>query len=122
MKFAILAAALLFAPAAYALDFTSPLTDITGKPIPNCDTSQPCGKVLTLGDAAAIAMLAPDAQNAPQTPGDEKVKRFQLALKVHDAKDVKLTAEETTLIKAQIAKVYPPLIVGRSWELLDPAK
>lgn len=122
MKIALFLTLLLSIPSsALALDFTAPLTDFDGKPIPNCPTPAPCDKVLMLGDAAAIALLAPDAPNGPQTAGDEKVKRFQLALKIRGAKDVKLSAEETALIKAQIAKDYPPLIVGRAWALLDPA-
>lgn len=35
--------------------------------------------------------------------------------------DPTLTADEITLIKKLVAKAYNPLVVGRTWELLDPA-
>lgn len=33
---------------------------------------------------------------------------------------VDLKAEQVTLIKERVAKGWPPLIVARAWELLDP--
>lgn len=98
---------------ASALDFTQVLKDLDGKPIKNDD------KELTLGEAATIALLAPFQDE--QAKGDTKAKRFLLAIKVRQAKDAKLTAEEVKEIKDVVAKAFAPLVVGRVWEIIDPA-
>lgn len=123
MKFLMVAGiSLLFSTGAFATDFTTALRDLDGNPLPNCPDGSKCGRVLTLGDVSALAMLASDDPHGPQTTGDEKVRRFELALKVRDIKDVHLTAEEISLLKAQIARDFPPLVVGRAWAILDPPK
>ncbi len=53
--------------------------------------------------------------------GEQKAKRFLLAIKVRQAKDAKLTSDEVTEIKKVVAKGYSPLVVGRVWEIVDPA-
>jgi hypothetical protein len=40
---------------------------------------------------------------------------------VRQAKDAKLTAEEVKEIKDVVAKAFAPLVVGRVWEIIDPA-
>lgn len=52
--------------------------------------------------------------------GTEKMKRFQLAVKVHGSKAVTLTAEEISLIKTLVGKGYNALIVGQVWKMIDP--
>jgi hypothetical protein len=52
--------------------------------------------------------------------GEEKIKRFNLALKITKTDFPDLSAEEIAEIKKLIAKGYPPLIVGRCYEILDP--
>lgn len=100
-----------------AIDFTVVLTDLDGKPITT--EAQGKGETVTLGKAAATALLMsfPDEQNLD---GAEKVKRFGLAVKIREAKDVALSAEDVALVKKVIAKTYGALIVGRAWPLLDP--
>ena len=99
--------------AASAIDFTEVLKDLDGKPI-----KHESGE-LTLGEAATIALLAPYQDE--QAKGDTKAKRFLLAIKVRQATDVKLTAEEVKEIKDVVAKAFAPLVVGRVWEIIDPA-
>lgn len=104
-----------FSAPALAADFSTVITDLNGKPL----TGQSEGKTLTLGEVCANALLAqfPDETNLP---GADKVKRFDLAMKVSTAKNVTLSAEDTALLKTVIAKGFGPLVVGRSWALLDP--
>jgi hypothetical protein len=108
--------AFLITPA-WALDFTAQLKQLDGSAFVD-----PSGKEapVTLGTIAEISLLTtyPDEQNLS---GEEKTKRFSLALKIHEKKEVPLTADEITLIKKLIAKNYNALITGRAWELLDPA-
>jgi hypothetical protein len=101
---------------AASIDFMQPMIDLTGQPIP---TSQTDKTPVTLGDVAATALLNsyPDERDIT---GDEKVKRFDLAVLAKGGKPVDLTAENVAKIKQLIAKSYGPLIVGRAYAILDP--
>ena len=104
--------------AAYAIDFSSPITQLNGEPFVGQD-----GKTMntTLAIVAENALLA-SYQDEQNLSGEDKVKRFVLARKIHEnEKNVELTADEITLIKKLIAKSYNPLITGESWRILDPA-
>lgn len=112
----LVAAALTFAVPALAVDFGSPIKQLDGS-VMRTDDKQ----VLTLDTVVENALLAsyPDEQTLS---GEEKVKRFKLAVRIHDQrKDPTLTADETALIKKLVAKAYNPLVVGQAWTLLDPA-
>lgn len=114
----IVASVLFLAPARAAeVDFTTPLAQLDGKPFLGPD-----GKPVetTLGSVAETALLGSyaDEQNLS---GEDKVKRFYLANKIHNNRAASLTTEEVTLIKRLIAKTYNPLVVGLAWTILDPA-
>jgi len=98
----------------FALDFTAVLTDLDNAPLVTDQIP------LTLSKIATTALLTP-FQDEQNVSGEEKVRRFLLATKVREATDVQLTTEEVALIKKLIAKAYAPLIVGRAYQLLDPA-
>jgi hypothetical protein len=52
---------------------------------------------------------------------EKGVARFSLAMRVHNNDEVEFTAEELTLIKNRIAKLFSsPLIVGQACLILDP--
>jgi hypothetical protein len=96
-------------------DFTAALAGIDGKPIVPEKDAPP----LTLGDVAASALTATFKDENPS--GQDKVKRWALALRVHNAKDAELTVDDVKTIKDMIGKAYGPVIVGPSWAILDPA-
>ena len=56
------------------------------------------GKEFTLGDACvkALSLPFPDEQNLS---GEEKVKRFKLALKIHDIANAELSDQDDALLK-----------------------
>jgi hypothetical protein len=92
------------------IDFSAVITDLDSKPMPN----------LTLGSMATNAlMLAYDDER--NLSGEEKVRRFKLAQRIHGASEVDLTVEEVSLVKLLIAKGYVTLPCARAWELLDPS-
>ena len=104
------------------IDFTVVLKDLNGEDIiernlapDNTAKSKP----LTLGAVAANALLA-QFEDEKNLSGEEKVKRYGLAMRVVSSKDAALKAEEVAEIKKLVAKAYSPLIVGRAWGLLDP--
>lgn len=88
------------------IDFSKDILDLDGKPTE-----------LKLDAVSKTALLAsyPDEQNLS---GDEKVKRFQLALKIAP-KEVDVSVEDAALIKKLIAKGYATLVTARAWEILE---
>lgn len=53
--------------------------------------------------------------------GDEKVKRFILAQKIHRKKDgtAEITIDEASMVKKLVGKAYGVLIVGQVFEILE---
>lgn len=116
LKAAVVTLALLSAAPALAVDFSQPIKALDGSPMLKEDKSP-----LRLEEVVTNSLLSsyPDEQSLP---GEEKVRRWSLAIKVHDApKDPPLTADEVALIKKLVAKAYNPLVVGETWKALDPA-
>lgn len=96
------------------MDFTTPLQNLNGTPL-----LMEGGASMTLGDAAANALIS---QYPDETPsGADKVKRWSLAMRVHSAQQVELTADDIKLVKDFVAKAFGPLVVGQVWAILDPA-
>ena len=115
-RLALTAAIVLAANQAFAVDFTQQITQFDGSDLTGTD-----GKPtrLTLEAVAENALLGTynDEQNLS---GEEKLKRYHLAMKIYDHKsDAELSAEELALVKRLIAKSYNTLVMGRAWELLD---
>lgn len=124
-KFLLLSAAMLMAVSpAFAIDFTTPITNMDGSAVTGAD-GKALDKPPTLGSICESALLAVYAdEREPQTGKDlitpqEKYDRWKLAGKVQ-GKDVQLSAEELSKLKMLIGKGYAPLIVGQAWTLLDP--
>lgn len=69
----------------------------------------------TLKMAIVNAVLAP-VQNEK---GTDKIKKYELAMKVHKNKEVDLAAEDISLIKERVGELFPPLIVGQVYNLLE---
>ena len=77
------------------------------------------GVTLTLATVAIRALVA-NYDDERNLPGEEKVKRWQLAMFIRSGRDeVDLATEEVALIKKLIAKAYGPLIVGQTWGMLE---
>lgn len=105
------------------IDFSKALKNLDGTDIVEAviEAGLPKQVTITLGRAAANALIQGYPEEA-NLPGADKVKRFELAMKVTGAAKLQLVAEDVVLIKERIAKGYGPLVVGRAWQLLDAAK
>lgn len=88
------------------IDFSQPILHIDGT-----DTG------LTLGTASIQAMITPwpGDQDMPAT---DKVRLFDISLKVHAGGEIDLPVEDLALLKARIGKVSPQLVVGRAYAML----
>lgn len=69
----------------------------------------------TLRMAIVNAVLSPVERES----GIEKAKKYDLAMRVYKEDEVDLKAEEITLIKERVGEVFPPLIVGQVFNLLE---
>lgn len=90
-----------------------PLLDLDGKEI-----MAPDGKRFTLRHAVQQALMTVLESDRNMTAAD-KVRAFSLALK-SQADDMEASAEDITFIKDRIGRAFPPLVVGRAFEMLDP--
>ena len=126
------------------VDVTKPLKDLDDEPIVQSDPVSLDGVLLgVLGDllpgfVSAFKAATGDAANPtpvtarraivnalmaadPKLEGSEKLKRFTLAALINKKAKVDLTVEQIALIKTEVARGYGPLVVGRVYELVDPA-
>ena len=71
---------------------------------------------------ATVKMAIVNAVLSPvdKETGVKKLEKYQLAQKVYNADgEVELSAEEITSIKKQVGEVFPPIIVGQVFNLLE---
>lgn len=115
------AALLLMATPACAIDFTQPIKNLDGTTPETKDKE----KAPTLGSISESALVSAyrdevDAQGKETITPEDKYNRWKLATKVH-GKDVVLSPEDLALLKKLIGKAFSPLIVGQAWSMLDPS-
>ncbi|KTQ97767.1 hypothetical protein NS226_03760 [Aureimonas ureilytica] len=94
------------------IDFTATIRDLEDKPLKREGGEGD----LTLADVCIMGMLTP-ADN--DLSGAEKARRFGLALRIKQGEE-DWTVEDLSTLKASIGAIFTPLVVGRSWALLDP--
>lgn len=94
-------------------NFSYVFTEITGEPLKDGE------KPFTLRTASVNA-LQHVTQNDRDISGDEKVRRYGLALRIHAEEKPDLKSEDIALIKDLINKSYPsPVIVAQAWKVLE---
>lgn len=95
-------------------DFNHPILNLVGQPLLSEN-----GELACLATVAINALLA-TFEDERSLPGVEKAQRMQLALKITaNPREVEVSAEQLAKIKELIGKAFPPLIVGRAYELLE---
>lgn len=76
-------------------------------------------KAMTLRKICVDCLLANAAQGEKIT-GEDKAKRYQLAMKIHETKkDIDLESEEISLVKELVGNNYGPLVVGQVHLMLE---
>ena len=99
------------------IEFAQVLLSMDGEAMQEQREGKP-GRDLTLGRACINALLT-DIPNERQT-GTQKFDRFKLAMRLGNEEDpIEITAEDITMIKAQVGKVYFTYTVGLVWSVLE---
>jgi hypothetical protein len=94
------------------IDATKVITGIDGKPF-----TEEGDKNLTIRTVCVAALMNVEANEGT---GEEKLKRYILAIKIHEAEQmVEVAAEDISLIKKLIGKGYGPAIVGPVFLILE---
>ncbi len=94
------------------IDFNQKLFNpFSGKAIPNSDQEDS-----TLSDVAVQALTSQIGNEV--LDGATKFSYWELAKKINKV-EVELKVEEVALIKERIGKLFPPIIVGLSYDLLE---
>lgn len=96
------------------IDFSKPILSLTGEPVRISETD-----ILTLKSVATGALLSAHPDDAG-LPGEEKARRFNLALSIERATaSIDIKVEDVAIIKKLVGRDYAPLVVGRAYELLE---
>ena len=96
------------------IDFGKVLTDFEGQPIK--ESPRPDSKEVTLKTVCINALLG----NGPdeKIDGTEKLRRYQLANKIHCGTQ-EISIEEAKTIKELVGKAYNTIVVGQVFEILE---
>jgi hypothetical protein len=95
------------------IDLNQVLLDMNDEPIKDGDKNATLRKV-------AIEALVASYQDESTLSGEEKLKRFELAMKVKNTPTpIDLTVEEVGTIKKLIGKAFGVLVVGQVWNMLE---
>lgn len=107
------------------IDITQQLKDLDGTPMTTGKQMCPaCGQVVGEDEPLTVRVVAVKSLTAifrdeQGVAGDEKFKRYRLALRLTDEDEPDLKAEDVVLIKKVVGKMYGPVVVGRMWAILD---
>ena len=110
------------------IDVTQQLEELDGTPMETGRTMcQMCGQVMGKKEPMTVRLALTRALSATfkdeqDLPGEKKVERFALALRMINEDNPHLAAEEITLVKKLVGKMFGNVIVGRVWPILDPPK
>lgn len=112
------------------INFNKPLADLDGSPLDLTTMAcQLCGRPMesrpaTLRGVCTDALVAryvdeQDPRSGQDLSGEDKMKRYALALKITVADEFDVTPEELALIRKLVAKMFGPRVMGPTWMLLD---
>lgn len=112
----------------HTVDMTVLLVDEHGKPAKDVLARDPsdsdCSKcpTLTLGRAVAHSLFLSGGQEQGRetVSAEQKWARAVLAERVKEDKAARLTADEVSVIKRQLATVYGGVILMQAYPILDP--
>jgi hypothetical protein len=96
------------------INFDEKINDLSGNPLKNqFDTK---GGDMTLGSICVQGLIAVEDGDRD---GNEKFKRYELAMRLNKGGEQNLTNEDAVLIKKQIGRFFSVLVVGQAYNLLE---
>lgn len=98
------------------INFDGLIKDLDGNPV----MSE--GGTPTTLKAPACGALTASFRDEPELSAEDKLKRYRLALKASEGGTQDWAVEDVAELKRMIGKAYPPLIVGRCFDLIEPPK
>ena len=103
------------------IDLTQTLIGLDGEPlqVQERDGDKMINVDLVLGKVLVESLMATYKNEEMTLSGQDKVKRYKLAQKIHGAEVMQFSAEDISLLKELISKLYSTLVVGIVWEMLD---
>lgn len=106
------------------INVTAEILDLDGNPIPEkppgvMALAEPKVANKTLRSVATLALLEP-LRGDENLAGDKKARLWTLAMRVHNEDYPDLDLDDVKLIRDRIDLAFPPLVVGRCREILDP--
>jgi len=98
------------------INFDAELLDLDGKPIKQDPSEHSPAATLK-----HVTLLALQSGSDPQRQDDaaKKVRCFEIMVKANRGGCQELSVEDVALVKEKVALVYPPLVVGTSFRLLE---
>lgn len=97
-------------------NFDQTIKDLEGNPVKDDKEN-----VITLKSIAIGALMA-SYQDEQNLSGEEKFKRYNLALKINAGGPVEISAEDLSDLKKLIGKGFSVLAVGQAYGLLETDK
>lgn len=99
------------------LDLKIIMKNLDGTPITKTDKAN---EPFTLLDVVCTALLN-EPPNAPPLSGQEKSRRYALAVKAFGSNGLPLevTIDEAKLIQDQVAATYQALVCGQVWKIME---
>lgn len=94
-------------------NFDVVIQDLSGSTVVDQD-----GASITLRSIAIGALMA-SYKDEQDISGDEKLSRYELAVKINKGGKVEITAEEISKLKKLIGKGFNVLAVGQAYKLLE---
>ena len=107
------------------VNVTTVLHDIEGIPLRDAAIKDTEGRILrperdfTLRKACTEALQA-NGLAGDTLDGEERYRRYQLAIKIMTDDSPDLSAEEIAKLKRVIGLAFGAVVVGRAYEILDP--
>lgn len=98
------------------IDFSAILLNLNDTPLMQPPGADGAASPATLAWVASEALL----RATDEKDGQKKYALYALAMKVGGGGEHELKAEDVALIKVKIAEQFGPLVVGRSFDLLEP--
>lgn len=95
------------------IDFTTVIVDLDKKPIKMDKTNED----MTMRSVCVLSLISGDSRDVD---AKEKFDRARLAEKINDNDELDLRVEDITLLKDLIGKMWVPLVIMRTWDILDP--